>query len=170
MSIFHQRVSEFQRKMIRGALRRNHGNQVHAARELGLHRNTLARHCELLGIDVSAFRPSKERVHAMNRARRKKAMEKGLCANCQKNPAGGNGGTVTCCPPCAERKRDNAQKRSKRLGLYRVSSKQPLPPPEPHERLSQQYAGHQRKAVELMLELSARLSARERQGAAQRSA
>jgi DNA-binding NtrC family response regulator len=52
---FYVRVRQFQRSIIRGALRRHHGNQVLAAAELCIHRNTLGRYCNTLGIDPSAF-------------------------------------------------------------------------------------------------------------------
>jgi two-component system, NtrC family, nitrogen regulation response regulator GlnG len=52
---FYARVRDFQRSVIRGALRKSHGNQVKAAALLGVNRNTLARYCDQLGIDPSAF-------------------------------------------------------------------------------------------------------------------
>lgn len=60
------RVEDFQRGIIRGALRRQHGNQIAAAAELGFHRNTLARYLNLLGIDPSAY--YRKRDHEIYRA------------------------------------------------------------------------------------------------------
>jgi Fis family transcriptional regulator len=44
-------VGEFQKKFIKGVLDRNHGNQSKAAKELGIHRNTLGRKVEELGLN-----------------------------------------------------------------------------------------------------------------------
>jgi DNA-binding NtrC family response regulator len=52
---FFVRVAEFQRRIIRAALRRSKGNQRVAAEELGIHRNTLAAYCDKLGVDSSVF-------------------------------------------------------------------------------------------------------------------
>jgi DNA-binding NtrC family response regulator len=58
---FYVRVHDFQRSIIRAALRKHHGNQVAAAAALGLHRNTLARYLNCLGIDPSAFYSKRDR-------------------------------------------------------------------------------------------------------------
>lgn len=109
---FYVRVRDFQRSIIRGALRKHHGNQVKAARTIGLHRNTLARYCDLLGIDPYAFyrKSDHERYLAQHGWRAIKIAE-GLCANCFKRPPGGPGGTETCCPICAKKKRDRENAR-----------------------------------------------------------
>ena len=44
-------VGEFQKKFIKGVLDRNHGNQSKAAKVLGIHRNTLGRKVEELGLN-----------------------------------------------------------------------------------------------------------------------
>ncbi len=41
--VFDEACQEFERQFLRQVLERNHGNQSHAARELGMHRNTLRR-------------------------------------------------------------------------------------------------------------------------------
>ena len=43
-------------------LRENNGNQSKAARELGMHRNTLSRVVSMLELDVRALRPSSRRL------------------------------------------------------------------------------------------------------------
>jgi hypothetical protein len=109
---FYVRVREYQRSIIRGALRRHHGNQVKAAADLGLHRNTLARYLNLLGIDPSAFyRKSDHERHQAQQAWRAAKIAEGLCANCVKRTAGGPGGSETCCRICAQKKRDRENKR-----------------------------------------------------------
>jgi len=167
MTPFYQKLADFQRKLIRGALRRNKGNLMHAARELGMHRNTLGNLCNRLGIDPTAFRPSgkskRERQAESQKKYKERALANGLCAQCLKRPAGGKRGTKTACAICAETKRENEHKRAKRLRLYKVSSKQPLPPPDPRERPLG-------PRLDRMMAISARLSALQRQGAvAQRS-
>ena len=116
---FYVRVRDFQRSIIRGVLRKHHGNQVAAAAELGLHRNTLARYCNQLGIDPSAFyRKQDHERYLMQHAWRAEKIAQGLCANCLKNPAGGVGGTETCCASCSQKKRDREAARAQRLNLY----------------------------------------------------
>ncbi len=41
--VFDEACQEFERQFLRKVLERNRGNQSHAARELGMHRNTLRR-------------------------------------------------------------------------------------------------------------------------------
>lgn len=45
----------FKRQYIIAALAKCKGNQCAAADELGIHRNTLSRDCDVLGIDPSAY-------------------------------------------------------------------------------------------------------------------
>jgi DNA-binding NtrC family response regulator len=51
-------VGEFQKKFIKGVLDRNRGNQSKAAKVLGIHRNTLSRKVEELGLN---HRPKRDR-------------------------------------------------------------------------------------------------------------
>lgn len=44
-------VSEFEKRFIKNLLERNKGNQSKAAEALGIHRNTLSRKIEELGLD-----------------------------------------------------------------------------------------------------------------------
>ncbi|MCL6481366.1 MAG: histidine kinase [Firmicutes bacterium] len=49
--LFEEAVEEFEKKFIKHVLERTHGNQSRAARQLGIHRNTLSRKIELYKID-----------------------------------------------------------------------------------------------------------------------
>jgi DNA-binding NtrC family response regulator len=49
--LYDDAVGEFQRKFIKGVLDRNNGNQSKAAKVLGIHRNTLGRKVEELGLN-----------------------------------------------------------------------------------------------------------------------
>jgi len=53
---------EFRKAFIAAVLRENNGNQYKAARELGIHRNTLGRVVSLLELDVRALRPGSRRL------------------------------------------------------------------------------------------------------------
>jgi Fis family transcriptional regulator, factor for inversion stimulation protein len=55
---------EFKKRFILEALRQNRGNQCKAARELGMHRNTLARTIADLKIDFSHCKPGYQRQMA----------------------------------------------------------------------------------------------------------
>ena len=44
-------VSEFEKRFIKKVLEKNNGNQSKAAQALGIHRNTLSRKIEILGLD-----------------------------------------------------------------------------------------------------------------------
>ena len=44
-------VSEFEKRFIKKVLEKNDGNQSRAAQALGIHRNTLSRKIEILGLD-----------------------------------------------------------------------------------------------------------------------
>jgi len=56
--LYDDAVWEFQRKFIKGVLDRNRGNQSRTAKALGIHRNTLGRKVEELGINRRARRNS----------------------------------------------------------------------------------------------------------------
>jgi DNA-binding NtrC family response regulator len=49
--LFEEAVEEFEKKFIKRVLERANGNQSRAAKELGIHRNTLSRKIELYKID-----------------------------------------------------------------------------------------------------------------------
>lgn len=55
---FEDAVGEFEKRFIRKILELNQGNQVRSARSLGIHRNTLSRKIEELGLD---HRPKRRR-------------------------------------------------------------------------------------------------------------
>jgi DNA-binding NtrC family response regulator len=57
-----QAIEILEKSMIQGSLQRNHGNQCAAAKNLGIHRNTLQR--KMVAYDVGGTRPR-------TRARRK---------------------------------------------------------------------------------------------------
>lgn len=57
--LFQHAVDEFQKKFITRVLERNNGNQSKAAQTLGIHRNTLSRKIEELGLDHRPKRPKK---------------------------------------------------------------------------------------------------------------
>ncbi len=54
--LYSEAVREFKRRFITTVLEENKGNQCRAARELGMHRNTLSRTVSELKIDVRQFR------------------------------------------------------------------------------------------------------------------
>lgn len=49
--LFTDAVSEFEKRFIKKVLEKNHGNHSKSATELGIHRNTLSRKAEDLGLD-----------------------------------------------------------------------------------------------------------------------
>lgn len=54
--LYSEAVREFKKRFILTVLEENNGNQCKAARELGMHRNTLSRTITELNLDVSALR------------------------------------------------------------------------------------------------------------------
>ena len=54
--LYSEAVREFKKRFILNVLRQNKGNQCRAARELGMHRNTLGRTISELKIDIRQFR------------------------------------------------------------------------------------------------------------------
>ena len=54
--LYSEAVREFKKCFIATVLDENKGNQCRAARQLGMHRNTLSRTLEELKIDVREFR------------------------------------------------------------------------------------------------------------------
>ncbi len=59
--LYSEAVREFKKRFIMTVLQENHGNQCKAARELGMHRNTLSRTIEELRIDMRAVRDGARR-------------------------------------------------------------------------------------------------------------
>ena len=54
--LYAEAVREFKKRFILTVLQENNGNQCRAARELGMHRNTLSRTIAELKLDVRAVR------------------------------------------------------------------------------------------------------------------
>jgi len=71
--LYSEAVREFKKKFIYTVLQENHGNQCKAARELGMHRNTLSRTITELKVDVRTLRDGARRPP---RSARPLAMEK----------------------------------------------------------------------------------------------
>lgn len=59
--LYSEAVREFKKKFILTVLEENKGNQCRAARELGMHRNTLSRTIAELRIDVRQLREGVKR-------------------------------------------------------------------------------------------------------------
>ncbi|HKR97797.1 MAG TPA: helix-turn-helix domain-containing protein, partial [Candidatus Angelobacter sp.] len=54
--LYSEAVREFKKRFIMNVLQQNRGNQCKAARELGMHRNTLSRTIAELKLDVRQLR------------------------------------------------------------------------------------------------------------------
>ena len=59
--LYSEAVREFKKRFILNVLERNSGNQCRAARELGMHRNTLSRTINELHLDLTELRSSMRR-------------------------------------------------------------------------------------------------------------
>ncbi len=59
--LYSEAVREFKRRFILSVLQANHGNQCKAARELGMHRNTLSRTISELRLDIGSMRDDSRR-------------------------------------------------------------------------------------------------------------
>jgi len=59
--LYAEAVREFKKRFILTVLQENKGNQCKAARQLGMHRNTLSRAITELNLDVRLFRPGARR-------------------------------------------------------------------------------------------------------------
>jgi DNA-binding NtrC family response regulator len=59
--LYSEAVREFKKRFILTVLQEHNGNQCKAARELGMHRNTLSRTIEELKIDMRAVREGTRR-------------------------------------------------------------------------------------------------------------
>ena len=71
--LYSEAVREFKKRFILTVLEENHGNQCRAARQLGMHRNTLSRTVQELKIDIRLLRDGARRPP---RSARPLAMEK----------------------------------------------------------------------------------------------
>ena len=71
--LYSEAVREFKKRFILTVLEENHGNQCRAARQLGMHRNTLSRTVQELKIDIRMLRDG---VRRPPRSARPLAMEK----------------------------------------------------------------------------------------------
>jgi DNA-binding NtrC family response regulator len=60
--LYTEAVREFRKAFIATVLRENNGNQSKAARELGMHRNTLSRTVSALELDLRALHPGSRRL------------------------------------------------------------------------------------------------------------
>jgi len=71
--LYSEAVREFRKRFILTVLEQNNGNQCKAARQLGMHRNTLSRTITELELDVRAVRagarrpPKSERPMALEK-------------------------------------------------------------------------------------------------------
>lgn len=59
--LYSEAVREFRKRFILTVLEQNHGNQCKAAKQLGMHRNTLSRTIAELDLDVRAVRAGSRR-------------------------------------------------------------------------------------------------------------
>ena len=59
--LYSEAIREFRKRFILTVLERNNGNQCKAARQLGMHRNTLSRTITELELDVRAVRAGARR-------------------------------------------------------------------------------------------------------------
>jgi DNA-binding NtrC family response regulator len=59
--LYSEAVREFRKRFILTVLEQNNGNQCKAARQLGMHRNTLSRTITELDLDVRAVRAGAKR-------------------------------------------------------------------------------------------------------------
>ena len=71
---YSEAVREFQKTFLAIALREANGNQLRAAKKLGIHRNTLRRQLEELGLDIKLLigmrrRPPLSERHLIERTR-----------------------------------------------------------------------------------------------------
>ena len=73
--LYSEGVREFKKRFILTVLQENKGNQCRAARELGMHRNTLSRTLAELEIDL---RPLREGVKRPSRSTRPMPQERKL--------------------------------------------------------------------------------------------
>ena len=60
--LYAEAVQEFRKAFMATVLRQHNGNQSKAARELGVHRNTLTRTASALGLDLRTYRLNSRRL------------------------------------------------------------------------------------------------------------
>ena len=68
-----QAIEILERSMIQGALTRNHGNQCAAAKQLGIHRNTLQRKMVAYEVGGTHTRPRRKPMARAGHTRKNKA-------------------------------------------------------------------------------------------------
>lgn len=73
--LYAEAVGEFKKVFIAHVLQQNQGNQCKAARQLGMHRNTLSRTLSELGLDVKEMRKPRD-VRRPPRSAQTVALEK----------------------------------------------------------------------------------------------
>jgi Fis family transcriptional regulator, factor for inversion stimulation protein len=66
--LYSEAVREFKKRFILTVLQRNRGNQCKAARQLGMHRNTLSRTIAELKLDLRSIRDGARRPPLSERA------------------------------------------------------------------------------------------------------
>ena len=74
--LYSEAVREFKKRFIVTVLEENNGNQCKAARQLGMHRNTLSRTITELKVDVKAVRNGAKRMPPRTERPAPLAMEK----------------------------------------------------------------------------------------------
>ncbi|HYE24949.1 MAG TPA: helix-turn-helix domain-containing protein [Clostridia bacterium] len=74
--LYSEAVREFKKRFIVTVLEENNGNQCKAARQLGMHRNTLSRTIAELKVDVRAVRNVARRMQPRSERPAPLAMEK----------------------------------------------------------------------------------------------
>jgi len=74
--LYSEAVREFKKRFILNVLQQNKGNQCKAARELGMHRNTLSRTIGELNLDIRQFREGLRRPVRSEKAAPAEKMEK----------------------------------------------------------------------------------------------
>ena len=60
--LYSEAVREFKKRFLLTVLQENQGNQCRAARQLGMHRNTLSRTISELKLDIRAVRKDRKSV------------------------------------------------------------------------------------------------------------
>ena len=69
-----QAIEILEKSMIQGALQGNHGNQCAAAKQLGIHRNTLQRKMVTYAVDGARPRPRRKPPVRAGDARKRKSV------------------------------------------------------------------------------------------------
>ena len=74
--LYTEAVREFKKVFITHVLQQNRGNQCKAARQLGMHRNTLSRTLNELGLDVRDLRKNSKEMRRPPRSAQPLTLEK----------------------------------------------------------------------------------------------